>query len=133
MCSRHKIHTQTINPPGPVMVTTQEKSQKGFVFLLARTFRKQVNMTKKCHKLTTDQPMAPPGRGTEQQQPSGNNKKIKSKATSYLLLPQRGNCKTRKEIHLPMHTRSSDPYVSSLLEQSVPHRYPCGISVTNAR
>ena len=90
-------------------------------------------MARKCHKHTTYQPMAPPGRGTEHQQPSGNNKKIKSKATSYLFLPQRGNCKTRKEIHIPMHTRSSDPYVSSLSEQSVPHRYPSGISVTDTR
>ena len=35
--------------------------------------------------------------------------------------------------HIPMHTRSSDPYVSSLSEKSVPHRYPCEISVTNTR
>ena len=35
--------------------------------------------------------------------------------------------------HIPMHTRWSDPYVSSLLEKSVPHRYPCEISVTNTR
>ena len=27
-CSRHIIHTQTINPPGPVLVTAQEKPQK---------------------------------------------------------------------------------------------------------
>ena len=31
------------------------------------------------------------------------------------------------------HIRSSDPYVSSLSEKSVPHRYPCEISVTNTR
>ena len=31
--------------------------------------------------------------------------------------------------HIPKHTRSSDPYVSSLSEKSVPHRYPCEISV----
>ena len=30
--------------------------------------------------------------------------------------------------HIPTHTRSSDPYVSSLSEKSVPHRYPCEIS-----
>ena len=35
--------------------------------------------------------------------------------------------------HIPTHTRSSDPYVSSLSEKSVPHRYPCEISVTNMR
>ena len=35
--------------------------------------------------------------------------------------------------HISMHTRSSDPYVSSLSEKSVPHRYPCEISVTNTR
>ena len=35
--------------------------------------------------------------------------------------------------HIPMHTRSSDPYVSSLSEKSVPHRYPCKISVSNTR
>ena len=35
--------------------------------------------------------------------------------------------------HIPTHTRSSDPYVSSLSEKSVPHRYPCEISVTNTR
>ena len=35
--------------------------------------------------------------------------------------------------HIPMHTRSSDPYVSSLLEKSVPHGYPCEISITNTR
>ena len=35
--------------------------------------------------------------------------------------------------HIPMHTRSSDPYVSSLSEKSVPHRYQCEISVTNTR
>ena len=35
--------------------------------------------------------------------------------------------------HIPAHTRSSDPYVSSLSEKSVPHRYPCEISVTNTR
>ena len=33
--------------------------------------------------------------------------------------------------HIPMDTRSSDPYVSSLSEKSVPHRYPCEISLTN--
>ena len=33
--------------------------------------------------------------------------------------------------HIPTHMRSSDPYVSSLLEKSVPHRYPRKISVTN--
>ena len=33
--------------------------------------------------------------------------------------------------HIPTHTRSGDPYVSSLSEKSVPHRYPCEISVTN--
>ena len=31
--------------------------------------------------------------------------------------------------HIPTHTRSSDPYVSSLLEKSV----PCEIGVTDAR
>ena len=35
--------------------------------------------------------------------------------------------------HIPTHTRSGDPYVSSLSEKSVPHRYPCEISVTNTR
>ena len=35
--------------------------------------------------------------------------------------------------HIPTHTRSSDPYLSSLSEKSVPHRYPCEISVTNTR
>ena len=35
--------------------------------------------------------------------------------------------------HIPTHTRSSDPYVSLLSEKSVPHRYPCEISVTNTR
>ena len=35
--------------------------------------------------------------------------------------------------HIQTHTRSSGPYVSSLLEKSVPHRYPCEISVTNTR
>ena len=35
--------------------------------------------------------------------------------------------------HIPKHTRSSDPYVSSLSEKSVPHRYPCEISVINTR
>ena len=35
--------------------------------------------------------------------------------------------------HIPTHTRSSDSYVSSLSEISVPHRYQCEISVTNAR
>ena len=35
--------------------------------------------------------------------------------------------------HIPRHTRLSGPYVSSLLEKSVPHRYPCEISVTNTR
>ena len=35
--------------------------------------------------------------------------------------------------HIPTHTRSSDPYVSSLLEKSVPHGYPCEIIVTNTR
>ena len=35
--------------------------------------------------------------------------------------------------HIPTHARSSDPYVSSLSEKSVAHRYPCEISVTNTR
>ena len=35
--------------------------------------------------------------------------------------------------HIPTHTRSSDPYVSSLSEKSVRHCYPCEISVTNTR
>ena len=35
--------------------------------------------------------------------------------------------------HIPRHTRSSDPCVKSLSENSVPHRYPCEISVTNTR
>ena len=35
--------------------------------------------------------------------------------------------------HIPTHTRSSDPYVSSLSEKSVPYRYPCEISVTNTK
>ena len=35
--------------------------------------------------------------------------------------------------HIPTHTRSIDPCVSSLSEKSVPHRYPCEISVTNTR
>ena len=35
--------------------------------------------------------------------------------------------------YIPTHTRLSDPYVSSLSEKSVPHRYPCEISVTNTR
>ena len=35
--------------------------------------------------------------------------------------------------HIPTHTRSSDPFVSLLSEKSVPHRYPCEISVTNTR
>ena len=35
--------------------------------------------------------------------------------------------------HIPTHARSSDPYVRSLSEKSVPHRYPCEISVTNTR
>ena len=35
--------------------------------------------------------------------------------------------------HIPMHTRSSDPYVGLLSEKSVPHRYPCKISVSNTR
>ena len=35
--------------------------------------------------------------------------------------------------HIPTHTRSSDPYVSSLSEKSVPYRYRCEISVTNTR
>ena len=35
--------------------------------------------------------------------------------------------------HIPTHTRWSDPYVSSLSEKSVLHRYPCEISVTNTR
>ena len=35
--------------------------------------------------------------------------------------------------HITTHTRSSGPYVSSLSEKSVPHRYPCEISVTNTR
>ena len=35
--------------------------------------------------------------------------------------------------HIPTHARSSDPYVSSLSEKSVPHRYPCEISVTNTK
>ena len=35
--------------------------------------------------------------------------------------------------HIPMHTRSSDPYVISLSEKYVPNRYPCEISVTNTR
>ena len=30
-CSRHKIHTQTINPPIPLLVTTQEKVTKGAI------------------------------------------------------------------------------------------------------
>ena len=30
--------------------------------------------------------------------------------------------------HIPTHTRSSDPNVSSLSEKSVPHRYPCEIT-----
>ena len=34
---------------------------------------------------------------------------------------------------VPMHTRSSGPYVSSLSEKSVPHCYACEISVTNTR
>ena len=34
---------------------------------------------------------------------------------------------------IPRHTRSSDPYVSSLSGKSIPHRYPCEISVTNTR
>ena len=35
--------------------------------------------------------------------------------------------------HIPRHTRSGDPYVSSLSKKSVPHRYPCEIRVTNTR
>ena len=35
--------------------------------------------------------------------------------------------------HIPTHTRSRDPYVSSLSEKSVQPRYPCEISVTNTR
>ena len=35
--------------------------------------------------------------------------------------------------HIPTHIRSSDPYVSSVSEKSVPHPYLCEISVTNAR
>ena len=35
--------------------------------------------------------------------------------------------------HKPIHTRSSDHYVSSLSEKSVPHRYQCEKSVTNTR
>ena len=35
--------------------------------------------------------------------------------------------------HIPTHRRSSDPYVSSLFEKSVPHRYPCEMSITNTR
>ena len=35
--------------------------------------------------------------------------------------------------HIPTHTKSNDPYVSSLSEKIVPHRYQCEISVTNAR
>ena len=55
---------------------------------------------------------------------------------SFLLIPQL--CLTINESkidfsHIPTHTRSSDPYVSSLSEKSVPHRYPCEISVTNTR
>ena len=38
-----------------------------------------------------------------------------------------------QQSHIPLHTRSGDPYVSSLSEKSVPHRYPCEISVTNTR
>ena len=34
---------------------------------------------------------------------------------------------------ISMHTGSSDPYVSSLSEKSVPHHYPCEISVTFTR
>ena len=35
--------------------------------------------------------------------------------------------------HIPRHTNSSYPNVSSLLEKSVPHPYPCEIRVTNTR
>ena len=35
--------------------------------------------------------------------------------------------------HIPMHTRSNDPYVSSLSEKSVQHRYLYEISITNTR
>ena len=36
--------------------------------------------------------------------------------------------------YIPMHTRSGDPYVSSLSEKkSIQHHYPCDISVSNAR
>ena len=34
---------------------------------------------------------------------------------------------------IPTHTRLRDPFVSSLSKKSVPHRYPCEISVTNTR
>ena len=29
-CSHHKIHTQTVNPPGPVLFTAQEKATKSY-------------------------------------------------------------------------------------------------------
>ena len=35
--------------------------------------------------------------------------------------------------HIPTHTRSSDPYVSSLSEKTVPHCYLCEICETNMR
>ena len=35
--------------------------------------------------------------------------------------------------HKPMHTRLSDTYVSLPWEKSVPHRYPCEITVANRR
>ena len=34
--SRHEIHTQIINTPGPVLVTTQGKTQKGCCFFLKK-------------------------------------------------------------------------------------------------
>ena len=34
--------------------------------------------------------------------------------------------------HIPMHTRSSSPYVSSLPVKSVPYRFSCETSITNA-
>ena len=36
-------------------------------------------------------------------------------------------------IHVPMHTGSSGPYVSSMSAKSVLHRYPCETSVNNVR
>ena len=35
--------------------------------------------------------------------------------------------------HIPMHTRLSDPHVSSLSEMSVQHRYSCEINVPHTK